>query len=554
MLQKLRIKNFVLIKELDMDPFSGFNIITGETGAGKSIMLGAIGLLLGDRADGSVLFDPEQKGIIEGHFHLADYDLKEIFDEEDLDYLSPCIIRRELAPNGRSRAFINDTPVRLETLKLIGSRLMDVHSQHQNLELGSRLFQLQVLDAFAGSLDALKQYKGIYKEWQSVSRMILDKEAEQALLHRDQDYNRFMFEELESANLLAGELEEIEEELNVLESAEEIRGKLSEAVQVLKDSEYAVLAGLRQARAIFQQLRKFGKSFQELSERLDSVFYELDDIAVSVEQAADSVELNPERAHMLRERVDLLYRLLKKHQAENVAQLISIRDDYASRLNTTRHTDEELEALKKKAQVIKKSLLQAGEVLSKQRKEAKSALASEVSAKCANLGMPNAVFEILVNAMEPGPQGMDEIRFLFSANKGLVPGELKDVASGGEFSRLIFILKFIIAGRTALPSILFDEIDSGISGEIAFRMAAMMREMARNHQVMTITHLPQMAAAGEKHFFVYKDHSSDRTISKIKALSEEEHVQEIASMIGGVVAGAAAIQSAVELIQAFNKQ
>lgn len=537
-----------------MDPFSGFNIITGETGAGKSIMLGAIGLLVGDRADGSVLFDPEQKGIIEGHFHIADYDLKEIFDEEDLDYLSPCIIRRELAPNGRSRAFINDTPVRLETLKLIGSRLIDVHSQHQNLELGSRLFQLQVLDAFAGSLDALKQYKGIYKEWQSVSRMILDKEAEQALLHRDQDYNRFMFEELESANLLAGELEEIEEELNVLESAEEIRGKLSEAVQVLKDSEYAVLTGLRQARAIFQQLRKFGKSFQELSERLDSVFYELDDIAVSVEQEANSVELNPERAHLLRERVDSLYRLLKKHQAENVAQLISIRDDYASRLNTTRHTDEELEALKKKAQILKKSLLQAGEVLSKQRKEAKSALASEVSAKCANLGMPNAVFEILVNAMEPGPQGMDEIRFLFSANKGLVPGELKDVASGGEFSRLIFILKFIIAGRTALPSILFDEIDSGISGEIAFRMAAMMREMARNHQVMTITHLPQMAAAGEKHFFVYKDHSSDRTISKIKALSEEEHVQEIASMIGGVVAGAAAIQSAVELIQAFNKQ
>lgn len=553
MLKVLRIQNFALIRHLHLEPSPGFNTITGETGAGKSIMLGAVGLLLGERADTGVLFDEDQKGIIEGHFSIGSYDLKDLFLSEDMEYEEDvCIIRRELSLNGRSRAFVNDSPVRLESLKKLGDRLMDVHSQHQNLALGEQQFQIKVLDAFAGTQKEQKAYIEAFRKWQSLEKEVKKLEQKAAEWARDKEYNQFMYDELAAARLQEGELEQAESELKVLEGAEDIRMRLAEATGLLQDAEMNVLSLLRQVKTGLQGLSRYGQRFEEYLQRLESSFFELDDLAQSLSDEAEHIELDPEKANRLRERVDTLHRLLQKHQAEDEAALIRIREEFGARVESSENLDAQIEQIQKERNHQYRELEQLGALLSEKRKSQAPALAQAITAHCQALGMPNASFEIRLHPTPPASTGLDQVNFLFSANKGLPPADIRHVASGGEFSRLIFSLKYILAGKTSLPTLIFDEIDAGISGEIARKMAEMMREMSKKHQVIAITHLPQMAAAGDLHFYVYKDHEAERTYSKIRELSEGERIQELAGMIGGAQAGEAALQAAKDLLKAMK--
>jgi len=511
--------------------------------------LGAVALLLGERADTSVLFDDTSKGIIEGHFAIGSYALQALFEEEDMEYEEWCIIRRELSPNGRSRAFVNDSPVRLESLKRLGEQLMDVHSQHQNLALGDQKFQIHVLDVYADALQLRADYGLAYQAWRKGQKSLEKLNALAAEAQRDREYNQFMFDELDSAKLRDGELESLEAELLILEGAEDIREKLAEVLHLMQDGEFNALALLGQVKHSLQQLSKYGHSFQALAERLESAYIELDDLSESLHDEADRVEVDPEKTQLLRDRVDTLQRLLNKHQVRSEAELISIRADYEQKLLDVANLDEDILHWEHKIALAHKQLQEIGEELSTKRKQVAPALADEISRHCRALGMPNASFTVQIQAQPPAIFGLDQVAFLFSANKGVAPADIKQVASGGEFSRLIFALKFILAGKTSLPTIIFDEIDAGISGEIARKMAEMMREMGKNHQVIAITHLPQMAAGGERHFFVYKEHDESRSYSKIRALDEEERIREIAGMIGGERAGEAVVQAAKDLLQ-----
>ncbi|MFZ6663311.1 DNA repair protein RecN [Peijinzhouia sedimentorum] len=552
MLQQLSIRNYALIKELVMSPSAGLNMITGETGAGKSIMLGAVGLLLGERADSSVMLEEKEKCIIEGHFDIAAYQMEALFEREELDFINPCIIRREMSPGGRTRAFINDTPVKLETLKIIGSLLMDVHSQHQNLALGEKVFQLKIIDAFAGNRAILENYQTLYKEWKNAKDELDALEQKRINLQKDQDYNQFMFDELDAAKLNKDEQEETEAQLSVLENAEEIKLKIAEALALLKESDFPALDALRQSRSLLGQISSFGKGLKELYNRLESAFIELEDISQELETETEQVEFDPEKTAQLKERLDLIYRLQQKHQVATIAELIEIKEQYSAKLLDSEDTDYAFNKLKSHIAQLEQKLVKSGTELSKARKEVAPKLEKEIVSILQELGIPNGNFQIEMKPAEPKLSGADDIQFLFSANKGLKPGELKDVASGGEFSRLIFALKFIIAGKTALPTIVFDEIDTGVSGEIALKLAKMMRKMASKHQVITITHLPQMAVAGEKHFFVYKDNSEPRTVSRIRELSPNDRLLEIAKMIGGENPSATTIQNAKELLETVN--
>jgi DNA repair protein RecN (Recombination protein N) len=552
MLQQLSIRNYALIKTLIMSPSTGLNMITGETGAGKSIMLGAVGLLLGERADSSVMLEEKEKCIIEGHFDIAAYQMESLFEREELDFVNPCIIRREMSPGGRTRAFINDTPVKLETLKIIGSLLMDLHSQHQNLALGEKIFQLKIIDAFAGNRALSENYQSIYKEWKNAKDDLEALELKRLNLQKDQDYNQFMFDELDAAKLNLNEQEETEAQLEVLENAEEIKLKIAEALSLLKESDFPALDALRQSRSLLGQISSFGKGLNELFIRLESAFIELDDIGQELENEVEEVEFDPEKATRLKERLDLIYRLQQKHQVATISELIEIKEQYSAKLLDSDDTDVAFHKLKSHIAQLEQNLLKTAAELSKTRKDVAPKLEKEIVSILQELGIPNGNFQIELKPAEPKLSGADEIQFLFSANKGLKPGELKDVASGGEFSRLIFALKYIIAGKTALPTIVFDEIDTGVSGEIALKLAKMMRKMASKHQVITITHLPQMAVAGEKHFFVYKDNSEPRTVSRIRELSQNDRLLEIAKMIGGDDPSATTIQNAKELLETVN--
>ena len=438
-----------------------------------------------------------------------------------------------MSPGGRSRAFINDTPVKLETLKIIGNLLMDVHSQHQNLALGEKIFQLKIIDSFASNSVTLEKYQTTYKAWKNAKDELEALEQKRNNLQKDQDYNQFMFDELDAAKLNKVEQEEAESQLSVLENAEEIKLKIAEALALIKENDFPALDALRQSRVLLGQISSYGKELNELYKRLESAFIELEDISQELENEADQVEFDPEKTSLLKERLDLIYRLQQKHQVATVGELIEIKEFYSAKLLDSDDTDVAYNKLKIQIAELEQKLIKVAAELSKTRKEVAPKLEKEIVSLLQELGIPNGNFQIEIKPAEPKFSGADDIQFLFSANKGLKPGELKDVASGGEFSRLIFALKFIIAGKTALPTIVFDEIDTGVSGEIALKLAKMMRKMASKHQVITITHLPQMAVAGEKHFFVYKDNSEPRTVSRIRELSQQDRLMEIAKMIGG---------------------
>ncbi|TRX52021.1 DNA repair protein RecN [Fulvivirga sp. M361] len=548
MLIHLVIKNYALIEQLELSPANGLNMITGETGAGKSIMLGAIGLLLGNRADTKALFNKEEKCIVEGHFELAEYELKPVFDQEDLDYESLSIIRREITISGKSRAFINDTPVTLDILKKIGLRLMDVHSQHETLHLGKNTFQLSFVDAYAGTIGLRKAYESSYKAYRIAEKKFEKLQGELQEIKKEADYDTFLLDELVNANLEAYEQEDLENRVALMENAEEIKTKLNGAIDSLSLNEFSSLSSLQEANGLLKQLSGFSKSYEDLHERLDSTLIEIRDIINELEKEEDKVEFDPEQTQLAQERLGLIYQLQQKHSVLDIKALIEIRDELQQKTDRFSTIDTELQEALESMKKCDLELREKGKKLSKQRTSCFKALATELTGLLIKVGIPEASMNIKTQKTEPGPHGIDRISILFSANKGVHPQELARVASGGEFSRLMFCVKYILADKVSLPTIIFDEIDTGISGEIALKLGDMMKAMSKKHQLITISHLPQVAAKGDRHYFVFKDNSNTRSITKVRELSPDERVTEIAKMIGGDAPSSIAYDNARELI------
>ena len=550
MLSHLVIKNYALIRHLEISPSRELNIITGETGAGKSIMLGAIGLMLGNRAESKVLFDESEKCVIEGTFSIAGYDLRSFFEEADIDYEEECIIRREISASGKSRAFINDTPVNLDVLKKWGSSLVDVHSQHETLLLGNANFQISILDAFAGNKTLLTSYKNLYREYKTIQASYEEITSQAAEEKKQLDYNSYLLKELTDASFEEGEQEKKEESLKLLENAEHIKSKLDTAHSVLAgNTDRDLLTQLQEARKQLDQISNLSPGYEQLRDRLQSSLIELKDIAAELENENEKVEHDPQAIQTTQDRLSLLYSLQKKHHVQTVAELLAIRQELEKKMEFTLNLDENITALKKKMDATYKELLATGKKLSESRQKASAPIKKELEALLKEVGMPNASIAIEIKEIEPAFNGIDQVSILFSANKGIAPQELKNAASGGEFSRLMLCIKYIIADKTALPTIIFDEIDTGISGEVAIKVGKMMKQMAQNHQVISISHLPQIAAQGKAHYYVYKDNSSEKTISKMKLLTEEERIKEIAQMIGGSKPSETAIKSAKEMLE-----
>jgi len=557
MLIDLKIKNYALIEQLEMNPSPVLNIITGETGAGKSIMLGAIGLLMGNRADSKLLFKQEEKCVIEGVFDITSYNLHELFASEDLDFDNQCILRREISPSGKSRAFVNDTPVTLDVLRKLGDNLMDIHSQHDTLQLGDTSYQLNILDVYAGNtsldiyagnLSYLKDYNDTYRTYKKLEADYKKLTGQLAQAQKELDYHTFLLNELDEANLQEEEQEQMENELKQLENAEDIKLKLTQAVQYLSESEFNITSALKDTAYLLGQLATFSPKYEELRTRTESCMIELNDVAGELEDAERKTEADPERASEVQERLNLIYTLQRKHQVQSIAGLLEIQRDLESKVGSVLNLDNAIANTEKAMQAAEKEMLEKAAILSDRRKSSFDKFEQELYSLLAELGMPNARIVIQHTDAAPSATGTDEISILFSANKGAQPQTLVKAASGGEFSRLMLSVKYMLADKTALPTIVFDEIDTGISGEVAVKVGRMMQQMAQKHQIIAISHLPQIAAQGNAHYFVYKEDREDRTISRVKRLNEEERVNEIAHMIAGANPSANAYQSAKELL------
>lgn len=548
MLSSLLIKNYALIEHLELQPDAQLNIITGETGAGKSIMLGAIGLLLGNRADTKTLYNPDEKCIIEGQFDISGYFIRTIFEEEELDYDATCIIRREISPQGKSRAFVNDTPVNLETLRRITSELMDVHSQHDSILLGSNEYQLKQVDTYAQNDAVLEKYKQDFREYRKAQEALETLQTEAKEIKKEFDYNSFLLEELTKARFQVNEQEELEQELKILENAEEVKTRFQLSLDYLQNPEQSIIGYVQSLLGNLNAISGYAPQYAQLRNRVQSCLIELKDITVEIESEEETVELDDEKIAQIQERLSLLYNLQHKHQAKNITELLETQQELERKVSKVLNLDQELATMQAAAEKANRQLLQSAEKLSKTRKMALPHIEKEVCALLTELGMPNAALQLEHTQNKPSPTGIDTLNFLFSANKGIKPQQLKNVASGGEFSRLMLALKYILASKRSLPTIVFDEIDTGVSGEIAIKVGNMMKDMARGHQIIAITHLHQIAAKGDAHYFVYKDNSSAKTVSRIKKLSTEERVQEIAQMIGGARPSKAVIDNAREIL------
>ena len=548
MLSRLIIKNYALIQSLSIEASSSLNIITGETGAGKSIMLGAVGLLLGNRADTKVLLDKNEKCIIEGEFNVGPYHLESFFLDLDLDYSEDTLIRREIAPSGKSRAFVNDTPVTLDTLKALGKNLMDIHSQHETLLLGSMDYQLTVIDAYGQVTELKNKYSSSYREYFEKSAKYESLRNEASEIAKEADYNHFLLNELTEAELVAGEQATLEEELKILENAEEIKTKLTAAIALIDQPEYGTLYSLEQIRENIRQLSGINEEFEALSKRVEETYIELMELNRDISAQDSLVEVNYERTTEVQERLSLFYNLQQKHQVADIDALIEIRQHLEEKALKATNLDDELEQNRIAAKKAQEQALKSGSELSKARVASFIKFKEELESLLEQLGIPEGSIKINREEKPLSADGIDRITILFSANKGIPEAPLKQVASGGEFTRLMFSIKYLIADKTALPTMVFDEIDTGVSGEIALKMGAMMKQIALNHQVIAISHLPQIAAKGDSHYFVYKQSGEDRSVSKIRKLIENERIEEIAKMIGGDNPSASAFESARELM------
>ncbi len=554
MLKSLFIQNFVLIDSLDIRFDKGFSVITGETGAGKSIILGALSLVLGQRADGKSIKKGSDKCVIEAVFDISKYRLEEFFLANDLEYdVEICILRRELYASGKSRAFVNDSPVSLTVMKELGSRLIDIHSQHQNLLLGDNRFQLKVIDVMAENEILLILYRKEYAHYQSLKRELRELEEKAARTKQEEDYVRFQLEQLDEAGLVPGEQEELEQELETLSHAEEIKGTLYKITHLLDGEEQGAVQLIKDALSAADNLERYFPKAKEIAERLRSAYIDLSDLSSETDVLKEDIEFNPERMDWVNERLNMLYSLEQKHRVSTVEELISIQKQYIAQLHEIDSFDEQIRLVKEQLEISYRELIQQASVLSQQRRIAAKAIAEQLVERVMPLGMPNTRFTVdFVSRPEPENDGMDEIRFMFSANKS---GELQPVAqtaSGGEISRLMLCIKAMIAGFTALPAIIFDEVDTGVSGDIADKMGDIMQELGTKMQVITITHLPQIAAKGKEHFFVYKEDTTDRTITRIKKLAKDERVNEVARMLSGASLTNASIANAKDLLRAKN--
>jgi len=549
MLISLSIQNYALIDQLLMKPSGGLSMITGETGAGKSIMLGAVGLMLGNRADSKVLHFDDKKCIVEGVFEIGEYGLKDFFDLEDLDYDTACIIRREISPSGKSRSFINDTPVLLETLKFLGSKLMDVHSQHDTLQLGTGSYQLNLIDAFAQSQNELKVYKSDFKVFKKCQKSFQDLQQKAQELQKEADFNQFQLEELSAMSLQEAEQSELESNQEVLENAEEIKLKINEMLSLFENEQFGIIQGMNQVQQSMGILERLAHKFEPLKERFHSLMIELKDLSETLNIEESEVEVDFDRLDEIRDRLSKIYQLQKKHGVSSVEELIALESELADKVFQFQNLDETLSEARNQLKKAEESVLKSGLALNRKRHSCFAAFQNQMESLLAELGMENAKLKVEQNPIPPSALGMDEIELLFSANKGSSLQPLKKVASGGEFSRLLFAIKYLMADKMALPTLIFDEIDTGISGEVALQMVRMMKAISKNHQVICITHLPQVAGQGDIHYFVYKDNSFQKTISKIKELDSEERVVELAKMIGGSNPSISALESARELLK-----
>ncbi|NDV65776.1 DNA repair protein RecN [Bacteroides sp. 224] len=550
MLRSLYIQNYALIEKLDIRFETGFSVITGETGAGKSIILGAIGLLLGQRADVKAIRQGAPKCIIEARFDVSEYQMQSLFAENELEYEDECILRREVYASGKSRAFINDTPVSLVQMKELGEQLIDVHSQHQNLLLNKEDYQLGVLDVLAFNNEQLSVYQKVYAEWKSIEKEVKELIEKASQSKTDEDYIRFQLEQLEEAKLKAGEQEELEQEAETLSHAEEIKVGLYKVDQTLYSDEGGVISMLKDSLNVLQGVQKVYSPAGELSERMESVYIELKDIAQELAGRMEAIEFNPNRLDEVNERLNLIYSLQQKHKVQTVEELIGIATDYSSRLAAITSYDEQISQLNIQKDKIYQEVKKHADLLTKKRTKAAREMEKQMVNHLIPLGMPNIRFAVeMAKRKEPGMFGEDTVNFLFSANKNGALQPISSVASGGEIARVMLSLKAMIAGAVKLPTIVFDEIDTGVSGEIADRMADIMQEMGeQNRQVISITHLPQIAARGRAHYLVYKQDNDTETNSHIRRLNDEERVAEVAHMLSGAKLTEAALNNARELL------
>ncbi len=550
MLRSLYIQNYALIEKLDIDFGSGFSVITGETGAGKSIILGAVGLLLGQRADVKSIRLGAAKCVIEARFEIAGYGMQPFFEENELEYEGECILRREVYASGKSRAFINDTPASLAQMKELGEQLIDVHSQHQNLLLNKEGFQLNVLDILAHDDQELDGYQSLYREWRQVQQDLENLIALAEQNKADEDYIRFQLEQLEDAHLAAGEQEELEQEADTLSHAEEIKAGLFRAGQVMNSDEGGLLSAVKECLNTMSGLLKVYPSAGELAERLESSYIELKDIAQEISGKEEEVDFNPARLEEVNDRLNLIYTLQQKHRVSTVDELLALAEEYAARLSRITSSDEQIAELKARSEALYNKVKKQAALLTRLRSSAAREVEKQMAARLIPLGMPNVRFQVEIGTRkEPGTHGADTVNFLFSANKNGALQSISSVASGGEIARVMLSVKAMIAGAVKLPTIVFDEIDTGVSGEIADRMADIMQEMGdSDRQVISITHLPQIAARGRAHYKVYKRDNETETNSHIRRLTDEERVEEIAHMLSGATLTEAALNNAKALL------
>jgi DNA repair protein RecN (Recombination protein N) len=551
MLQSIHIQNYALIESLDIDFHPGFSVITGETGAGKSIILGAIGLLVGQRADIKAIKNGANKCIVEARFNIASYALESFFEEHEMEYEEgECILRRELYASGKSRAFINDTPATLTQMKELGEKLIDVHSQHQNLLLNHEDFQLSILDILANDEKELQTYQELYSDYKKVCRELAHIQEQAEKNRQDEDYIRFQVEQLEEANLQNGEQEELEQEAETLSHAEEIKASLYKADQLMASGDMTLLSATKECLQTLQGISRVYGQTQEWIERLDSCYIELKDLSQEIASASDDVEFNPTRLDFVNDRLNLIYSLQQKHRVSSVDELIRLAEEYRTKLDAITSYDETIRDLQKKKEAFYAKLLSVAATLTNLRQDAAKQIERQMQAYLIPLGMPNVRFAVeLTSKKEPDSKGMDHVTFLFSANKNGVLQNVASIASGGEIARVMLSLKAMIAGAVKLPTIIFDEIDTGVSGSIAEKMALIMEEMGQaDRQVISITHLPQIAARGKNHYKVYKEDTEVGTNSHIRPLNEEERINEIANMLSGATLTEAALNNAKALL------
>lgn len=534
MILSLSIKNYALIEDIQVPLTKGLTIITGETGAGKSILLGALGLLLGKRADLGSVKDATQKCIIEGEFSLKGYGLQPLFKDHDLDYDVHTIIRREILPSGKSRAFVNDTPVGLSQLQALGGYLVDIHSQQETNSFATEVFQLEVLDALAGNAPILQGYQNALLEFTSISKQLEKQLSQKEAALKELDYHTFLQQELMEASLHTIDQQALETNYNTLNNAEEIQGSFAEIEQLFSQENTGIINSVKQARSLLNNISKYAPSYQELYDRLHSVTLELEDVISSIENTSEDLQVDPTELFRINEVLQTLYRLQHKHSVSSVKELSDIESNLSSKIHTTLHLDTTIETLEKEKQKLTQALLKLAKDLHDNRVEALPMLQQKLETYLSLLGLPNAKFKVeFTTSPTFKKSGTDSLAVYFTANKGGNFGLLKKVASGGEMSRIMLSVKALLSQYKKLPTIVFDEIDTGVSGEIALKMAFIMGEMSTHMQILSITHLPQIAAKGEQHIKVYKEDRQNTTVTHLKQLSQEERIVEIAQMIGG---------------------